>query len=143
MADAVEEYRSAMIESIAELDEELMMKYLEGEEISVEELKAALRKGVIANQIVPVVCGSSYKNKGVQMMIDAVVAYLPSPLDIEDIKGVNPDTGEEDTRPTADDAPMSALAFKIATDPFVGRLAFTRVYSGRMVSGTYVLNSTK
>ena len=143
MTDIVEEYRNAMIESIAELDEELMMKYLEGEEISVEELKAALRKGVIANQIVPVVCGSSYKNKGVQMMIDAVVQYLPSPIDIPDVKGVNPDNGEEDTRPTADDAPMSALAFKIATDPFVGRLAFTRVYSGRMVSGTYVLNSTK
>ena len=143
MADIVTEYRNAMIESIAELDEELMMKYLEGEEISVEELKAALRKGVIANQIVPVVCGSSYKNKGVQMMIDAVVQYLPSPLDIADVKGVDPDNGTEDTRPTADDAPMSALAFKIATDPFVGRLAFTRVYSGRMVSGTYVLNSTK
>jgi elongation factor G len=143
MKDQAEEYRNAMIESIAELDEELMMKYLEGEEITVEELKAALRKGVIANQIVPVVCGSSYKNKGVQLMIDAVVQYLPSPVDIPDVKGVDPDTSEEDTRPTADDAAMSALAFKIATDPFVGRLAFTRVYSGRMVSGTYVLNSTK
>lgn len=143
MTDMVEEYRGTMIESIAELDEELMMKYLEGEDITVEELKAALRKGVIAGQIVPVVCGSSYKNKGVQMMIDAVVEYLPSPIDIPDVKGTNPDSGEEEIRPTADDAPMSALAFKIATDPFVGRLAFTRVYSGRMVSGTYVLNSTK
>jgi elongation factor G len=141
--DMAEEYRAAMIESIAETDEELMMKYLEGEEITVEELKAALRKAVIANEIVPVVCGSSYKNKGVQLMIDAVVQYLPSPIDIPDVKGVDPETGEEDTRPTADDAPMSALAFKIATDPFVGRLAFTRVYSGRMVSGTYVYNSTK
>jgi elongation factor G len=143
MVDKVEEYRNAMIESIAELDEELMMKYLEGEEITEEELVAALRKGVVNNEIVPVVCGSSYKNKGVQHMIDAVVDFLPSPLEIEDVKGHNPDTGEEDTRPTSDDAPMSALAFKIATDPFIGRLAFTRVYSGAMKSGTYVYNSTK
>jgi elongation factor G len=143
MKEQTNEYRNAMIESIAELDEELMMKYLEGEEISVEELKAALRKGVIANQIVPVICGSSYKNKGVQMMIDATVEYLPSPVDIPDVKGIDPETGEEATRPTADNAPLAALAFKIATDPFVGRLAFTRIYSGRMVSGSYVLNSTK
>lgn len=143
LKDKAEEYRNAMIESIAELDEELMMKYLEGEEITEEELNAALRKGVINNEIVPVVCGSSYKNKGVQHMIDAVVAYLPSPLDIEDVKGVNPETGEDDSRPTSDEAPMSALAFKIATDPFIGRLAFTRVYSGVMKNGTYVLNSTK
>ena len=138
-----EEFRNAMVESIAETDEELMMKYLEGEEITVEELKVALRKAVINNQIVPVICGSSYKNKGVQQMIDSVILYLPSPIDIEDVKGTNPDTNEEETRSTSDDAPLSALAFKIATDPFVGRLAFARVYSGSMKSGTYVLNSTK
>jgi elongation factor G len=141
--EKVEEYRSAMVEAIAELDEELMMKYLEGEEITEEELNAALRKGVINNEIVPVVCGSSYKNKGVQHMIDTVVDYLPSPVDIEDVKGTNPDNGEEDSRATADEASLSALAFKIATDPFIGRLAFTRIYSGVMKSGTYVLNSTK
>lgn len=143
LADQAEEYRAAMIEAIAELDEDLTMKYLEGEEISAEELVVALRKGVIANQIVPVICGSSYKNKGVQPMIDAVVAYMPSPLDIPAIKGTDPDTGADDERPADDNAPMSALAFKIATDPFVGKLAFTRVYSGVMKSGTYVLNSTK
>jgi elongation factor G len=143
LADQAEEYRAAMIEAIAELDEDLTMKYLEGEEISAEELVVALRKGVIANQIVPVICGSSYKNKGVQPMIDAVVAYMPSPLDIPAIKGTDPETGESDERPADDNAPMSALAFKIATDPFVGKLAFTRVYSGVMKSGTYVLNSTK
>jgi len=143
MAELVEEYRSSLIEAVAELDEDLTMKYLEGEEITVEELKAALRKGVIANAIVPVVCGSSYKNKGVQPMIDAVVEYMPSPLDIPAIKGVNPDTGADDERPADDNAPMAALAFKIATDPFVGKLAFTRVYSGVMKSGSYVLNSTK
>ena len=122
LADKAEEYRAAMIEAIAETDEELMMKYLEGEELTLEELKVALRKATINNEIIPVICGSSYKNKGVQQMIDGVVDYLPSPLD---------------------DAPMSALAFKIATDPFVGRLAFTRVYSGVLESGSYVLNSTK
>lgn len=138
-----EEYRAAMVEAIADTDEELTMKYLEGEEISEEELKAALRKAVIDNTIVPVLCGTSYKNKGVQEMLDAVVDYMPSPIDIPAIKGTNPDTGEEDERPADDNAPMSALAFKIATDPFIGRLAFTRVYSGVMTSGTYVLNSTK
>ena len=143
MVDKVEEYRNAMIEAVAEVDEELMMKYLEGEEITEEEIRAALRKGVINNEIVPVVCGSSYKNKGVQPMIDAVVEYLPSPVDIPAVKGHNPETGEEDTRETADDAPLSALAFKIATDPFIGKLAFTRIYSGTMKSGTYVFNSTK
>jgi elongation factor G len=132
-----------MIESIAELDEELMMKYLEGEAITVDEMNAALRKGVIASEIVPVTCGSSYKNKGVQPMIDAVVAYLPSPVDVKAITGINPDSGEEVHREARDDGPMSALAFKIATDPFVGRLAFTRVYSGTMRSGTYVYNSNK
>jgi len=143
MKDLAEEYRAAMIEAIAELDEELMMKYLDGEEITEEELKAALRKGVIANEIVPVICGSSYKNKGVQMMIDAVVDYMPSPLDIPAIKGVDAVNGEEVERHTSDEEPLAALAFKIATDPFVGKLAFTRVYSGVMESGTYVLNANK
>jgi elongation factor G len=142
MKELAEEYRNSMIEAVAELDEDLTMKYLEGEEITEEELNAAIRKGVIANKIVPVVCGSSYKNKGVQQMLDAVVAYMPSPLDIPPIKGVTLE-GEEDVRHTSDEEPMSALAFKIATDPFVGRLAFTRVYSGIMKSGSYVLNSTK
>ncbi|MCR6516284.1 MAG: elongation factor G [Clostridium sp.] len=144
LADKAEEYRSLMIEAIAETDEELMMKYLEGEELTIEELKAALRKATIANEIVPVICGSSYKNKGVQEMIDLVVDYLPSPLDIPAVKGIDVDDPEvELEREASDEAPMSALAFKIATDPFVGRLAFTRVYSGIMESGTYVLNSTK
>ncbi len=143
LKEQAQEYRAAMVESIADTDEELMMKYLEGEEITEKELHDALRKAVIANAIVPVICGTSYKNKGVQEMLDAVVEYMPSPIDIPAVKGVNPDNGEEDERATDDNAPMSALAFKIATDPFVGRLAFTRVYSGIMVSGTYVTNSTK
>jgi elongation factor G len=143
MKDLADEYRAAMIEAIAELDEELMMKYLDGEEISIEELKTTLRKGVIANEIVPVMCGSSYKNKGVQMMIDNVVEYMPSPLDIPAIKGIDADTGEEVERHTSDEEPLAALAFKIATDPFVGRLAFTRIYSGVMQTGTYVLNANK
>ena len=143
LKELAEEYRNAMIEAIAELDEELMMKYLEGEELTVEELTSTLRKGVIANQIVPVVCGSSYKNKGVQPMIDAVIAYMPSPIDIPPVTGTLPDSGEHAIRETSDAASMSALAFKIATDPFVGRLAFTRIYSGVMKSGSYVLNSTK
>ncbi|MCM1989642.1 elongation factor G [Oceanirhabdus seepicola] len=143
MQELAEEYRGSLIEAVAELDEELMMKYLDGEEITLEELKATLRKGVIANEIVPVVCGSSYKNKGVQMMIDAVVDYMPSPVDIKAIKGINPDTDEEVERPADDDAPMATLAFKIATDPFVGRLTFARVYSGIIKSGSYVLNSNK
>ncbi|KYH31295.1 elongation factor G [Clostridium tepidiprofundi DSM 19306] len=143
MRELAEEYRTSMIESISELDEELMMKYLDGEEITVEELKAALRKGVCNNEIVPVICGSSYKNKGVQMMIDAVIDYMPSPLDIPAIKGIDPETEEEVERPADDNQPLAALAFKIATDPFVGKLAFTRIYSGVMTSGTYVLNSNK
>ncbi len=142
LVDQANEYRTILIEAVADLDEDLTMKYLEGEEFTVEEIKAALRKGVIANQIVPVICGSSYKNKGVQEMIDAVVDYLPSPLDIPAVIGTNLD-GEEESRPASDDAPMSALAFKIATDPFVGKLAFTRIYSGVMTSGSYVINTTK
>lgn len=143
LKDKAEEYRAALIEAVAETDEELTMKYLEGEEITEDELHAAIRNATIAGQMIPVICGSSYKNKGVQEMIDSVVAYMPSPLDIPAIKGTNPETKEEDERPASDEAPMSALAFKIATDPFVGRLAFTRIYSGVMQSGTYVLNSTK
>ena len=142
LVEIADEYRKTMIESVVEADEDLMMKYLEGEEISVEEIKAALRKGVIANQIIPVICGSSYKNKGVQQMLDAVVEFMPSPLDVPAITGVT-EEGEADVRHSDDDEPMSALAFKIATDPFIGRLAFARVYSGIMKSGTYVLNSTK
>jgi elongation factor G len=140
--EQAEEYRSAMIEAIAETDEELMEKYLEGEELSIEELRIALRKATIANEIYPCICGSSYKNKGVQEMIDGVVDYLPSPLDVPAIKGTTLD-GEEDHRNSSDSEPLSALAFKIATDPFVGKLAFTRIYSGVMQSGSYVLNSTK
>ena len=142
LVDQAEEYRAAMIESIAETDEALMEKYLEGEELTEDELHAALRKATIANEIVPCICGSSYKNKGGQEMINGVVAYLPSPLDIPAVKGTDLD-GNEDSREASDEAPMSALAFKIATDPFVGKLAFTRIYSGVLKSGSYVLNSTK
>jgi len=143
MKDIVEEYRTHLIEAVAETDEELMMKYLEGEEFTEEEIKAALRKATISGELVPVVCGSSYKNKGVQLLLDAVVEYLPSPVDIPSVKGINPDTGEEDERHASDDEPLSALAFKIMADPFVGKLAFVRVYSGVLTAGTYVLNSTK
>jgi len=137
-----EEYRAQLIEKVAELDEELTMKYLEGEEITVSELKAALRKGVINVQITPVLCGSSYRNKGVQLMLDAVVDYLPAPTDIPHIKGTLED-GTEVERKSADDEPFSALAFKIMTDPYVGKLTYFRVYSGVLHSGSYVLNSTK
>lgn len=140
--DKVQALRTEMIDKIAELDEELMMKYLEGEEISVAELKIALRKGVCEGQIFPVVCGSSYRNKGVQLMIDAVVDYLPSPLDVPDIKG-QLDDGEEKVRHSSDEEPFSALAFKIMTDPYVGKLTFFRVYSGVLNAGSYVLNATK
>ncbi|WDU83362.1 elongation factor G [Caloramator sp. Dgby_cultured_2] len=143
MKDIVEEYRTHLIEAVAETDEELMMKYLEGEEFTEEEIKAALRKATISGELVPVVCGSSYKNKGVQLLLDAVVEYLPSPVDIPSVKGINPDSGEEDERHASDDEPLSALAFKIMADPFVGKLAFVRVYSGVLTAGTYVLNSTK
>ncbi|GAA0079332.1 elongation factor G [Clostridium sp. CTA-5] len=141
-AEQAEEYRGAMVEAIAETDEELMMKYLDGEEITADELHVALRKATIANEIYPCICGSSYKNKGVQQMIDGVVAYLPSPLDIPPVAGTTLE-GEEDHREASDSEPLSALAFKIATDPFVGKLAYTRIYSGIMESGSYVLNSTK
>ena len=143
MKDQAQEYHDALWEAAAELDEDLMMKYLEGEEISAEEVKAAIRKGTIENNIVPVLCGTAYRNKGVQMLLDAVIDYMPAPTDIPDIKGVNPKTGEEDSRPSSDDAPFSALAFKIATDPFVGRLTYFRVYSGSITAGSSVLNATK
>ncbi|MBP2028885.1 elongation factor G [Acetoanaerobium pronyense] len=142
MKDQAQEYRDKMVEAIAELDEDLTMKYLEGEEISVEELKVALRKGVISTSINPVFCGSAYRNKGVQLVLDAVVEYMPSPLDIPAIKGTLLD-GEEAERHSSDEEPFSALAFKIMADPFVGKLAFFRVYSGVLKSGSYVLNSTK
>ncbi|MBQ6845347.1 MAG: elongation factor G, partial [Agathobacter sp.] len=142
LKEKAEQYRAAMIESVAEQDDELMMKYLEGEELTDDEIRAGLRKGTIANTIVPVVCGSSYKNKGVQELLDAIIHYMPSPLDIENIKGVTLD-GEEVERVTSDEAPFSALAFKIATDPFVGKLCFFRVYSGTLESGSTVLNSNK
>ncbi|MFC8689003.1 elongation factor G [Brevibacillus porteri] len=138
-----EELRMAMVEAAAEQDEELMMKYLEGEELTNDEIRAALRKGTIECKLTPVMCGSSYKNKGVQPMLDNVVSYLPSPVDIPAIKGTLPDTEDEVDRPADDNGPFSALAFKIMTDPYVGRLTFFRVYSGVLNSGSYVLNSTK
>ena len=141
--DQAQEYREKLIEAVAETDEELMMKYLEGEEITNEELKAGIRKATINVEFFPVLCGSAFKNKGVQLMLDAVIDYLPSPLDIPAIKGINPDTDEEETRPASDDEPFAALAFKIMTDPFVGRLTFFRVYSGVLQSGSYVLNTSK
>ena len=141
-AEQVEEYRGAMIEAIVETDEELMMMYLEGEEPSEEQLITALRKATIANEIVPVLCGSAYKNKGVRNMLDAVVNFMPAPTDVPNIQGMTPD-GDEDERPSSDAEPFSALAFKIMTDPYVGRLSFFRVYSGTLDSGSYVHNSTK
>ena len=141
--DQAQEYREKLVEAVAETDEELMMKYLEGEEITNEELKAGIRKATINVEFFPVLCGSAFKNKGVQLMLDAVIDYLPSPLDIPAIKGINPDTDAEETRPASDEEPFAALAFKIATDPFVGRLTFFRVYSGVLQSGSYVMNTSK
>jgi len=141
--DQAEEYRAAMIEAIVETDEDLMMMYLEGEEIEIADLKKAIRKATIANEMVPVLCGTSYRNKGVQQLLDAVVDYMPAPTDIEAIKGVNPETEEEENRPSDDKAPFAALAFKIATDPFVGKLCFFRVYSGTVEAGSTVYNSVK
>jgi len=138
-----EEWRTKLVENVAETDEELMLKYLEGEELTVEEIKAALRKGTCNLEFYPVFCGSSYKNKGVQLLLDGVVDYLPSPLDIPPIKGVLPDSEEEVTREADDNGPFAALAFKIMSDPYVGKLTFFRVYSGTLNSGSYVLNSTK
>ncbi len=143
MMEMALEYREKMLEAAAESDEDLMMKYLEGEELTEDEIRAGLRKGTIDVTMTPVLCGSSFKNKGVQMLLDAVVDYLPSPTDVPDITGINPDTGEEDSRPSSDDAPFAALAFKVMTDPFVGKLTYFRVYSGTLQSGSYVYNSTK
>lgn len=142
MLDQAEEYRAAMIEAAAEGDDELMMKYLEGEELTEEEIIEGIRKQTIACKMTPVCCGSSYKNKGVQPLLDSVIRFMPAPTDVPNIKGVLPD-GEEAERPSSDEAPFAALAFKIATDPFVGKLAFFRVYSGTLTSGSYVYNSTK
>ena len=143
MLDKAEEYHHELLEHVAEQDEELLMKYLDGEELTVEEIKSCIRKSTIANEMVPVCCGSSYRNKGVQKLLDAVVDYMPAPTDVPDIKGVNPDTEEEETRPSSDDAPFAALAFKIMTDPYVGKLCFFRVYSGTVDAGTSVYNSVK
>ena len=143
LADEVAEARERMIEQIAETDDALTEKYLEGEEITVEELKAALRRATISGEVTPVYCGSALKNKGVQPLLDAVVDFLPSPLDIAEVRGVDPRTGEEITRPPSDDAPLSALVFKIVTDPYVGRLAYFRVYSGKISQGAQVYNATR
>ncbi|MDI3522326.1 MAG: elongation factor, partial [Bacillota bacterium] len=145
-ADMVEDakaWREKLLEAVAEVDDALMEKYLEGEQLTEEEIHAALRRGTISGSLVPVLCGSSYKNKGVQPLLDAIVAYLPAPTDIPEIRGVNPASGEEEDRPTSDDAPFSALAFKIMTDPYVGKLAFFRVYSGSLKSGSYVYNASR
>ncbi len=143
LLDLANEWKANLLEAIADAGEELMMKYLEGEAISVDEVKAAIRKMTVSNEIVPVCCGSAYKNKGVQLLLDAIVDYLPSPLDIPPIKGIHPDTEEVIARSANEDEPFSALAFKIMADPFVGKLAFFRVYSGNLKSGSYVFNSTK
>ncbi len=143
MREQAEEYRAAMVESVCETDEALFEKYCNGEEITVDELKKAIRKATIANQLVPVVCGTSYRNKGVQKLLDAIVDYMPAPTDIPAIKGINPDTEEEEDRHPSDDEPFSALAFKIMTDPFVGKLCFFRVYSGSIAAGSTAYNSNK
>ena len=143
MKDIVEEYREKIVEKAAEGDDALMEKYLEGEELSIDEIKASIRKQVLACTLFPVFCGSAYKNKGIQMLLDAVLDYLPAPTDVPPIKGTDPKTGEEMVRRSSDDEPMSALAFKIMADPYVGKLAFFRVYSGILEQGTYVLNTTK
>ena len=143
MKELAQKYHDEMVEHVAEQDEALMEKYFEEGELSQEEIKTCIRKATIANHMVPVTCGTSYKNKGVQKLLDAIIDYMPSPLDVPAIKGVNPDTGAEEERPSSDDEPFSALAFKIATDPFVGKLAFFRVYSGVVNQGDSVLNATK
>ena len=143
MMEIAQKYHDELVEAVASIDDELMEKFFEEGELSKEEIKSCIRKATIANEMVPVVCGTSYRNKGVQKLLDAVIDYMPAPTDIEDVKGVNPDTEEEETRPSSDDAPFSALAFKIATDPFVGKLCYFRVYSGMAVAGTNAYNSTK
>ncbi len=143
MQDVANEYRQNLLEKVCETDEELLEKFLMEEEITTDELKAALRRATINNEIVPILCGTSYRNKGVQMLLDAIVDYMPAPTDVPNIKGVDPQTGEEDERPSTDEAPFAALAFKIATDPYVGKICFFRVYSGTIDAGTYVLNACK
>ena len=143
MMDLAQEYREKLLDAVSMFDDDIMEKYMEGEEIPAEQIRAAIRKATCAVEMIPVVCGTSYKNKGVQKLLDAIVDYMPSPLDIPAIKGVNPDTDEEDERHPDDNAPFSALAFKIATDPYVGRLSYVRVYSGHVSTGSSVLNSTK
>ena len=143
LVDRAEEYHNNLLESVSEYDDSIMERYLEGIEVPIDDIKACIRKATIANDMVPVVCGTSYKNKGVQKVLDAVIDFMPAPVDVEAIKGINPDTEEETERPSSDEAPFSALAFKIATDPFVGRLCFFRVYSGTVKAGTTVYNSTK
>ncbi|MEG1027887.1 MAG: elongation factor G, partial [Oscillospiraceae bacterium] len=143
MLEKAKEYRAAMIEVAAEQDEAIMEKYLEGEELTIEEIKTCIRKGTLANAIIPVVCGTSYKNKGVQKLLDAVIDYMPAPTDVDDITGTDIETGETVVKPSSDDEPFAALAFKIATDPFVGKLCFFRVYSGSIDAGSQVLNATK
>ena len=143
MQDLANEYHEKLIESVAELDEDLMEKYFGGEELTIDEIKSTIRKATIDNTMVPVTCGSSYRNKGVQMLLDAIVDYMPAPTDVPAIKGVDPETGDEVERPSSDNEPFAALAFKIATDPFVGKLCFFRVYSGTVSAGTTVYNSVK
>ena len=143
MVDKAAEYRNNLIEAVAELDEELMMKYFDGEELTVEEIKSVIRKATLTNEIVPICCGTSYRNKGVQPLLDAIVDFMPAPTDIEAIKGINPDTEEEEVRHSSDEEPFAALAFKIANDPFVGTLCFFRVYSGTVNAGTSVYNTVK
>ena len=143
MKEKAEEYRVKLLEAVAEQDEGIMEKYLEGEEVPIEDIKRVIRRATIANEMVPVTCGTSYKNKGVQKLLDAIVDYMPSPVDIDHITGTNPETGETETRPTDDDEPFSALAFKIATDPYVGKLCFFRTYSGTVDAGSGILNATK
>ncbi len=143
MMELAQEYRSKLLDACADIDEEIMMLVLDEQPVPQEMIRKALRKGTIDNLVVPVTCGTSYKNKGVQKLLDAIVDYMPSPIDIPHIKGINPETEEEEERPSDDNAPLGALAFKIATDPFVGRLSFVRVYSGILNTGTTVLNSTK
>ena len=143
MIDLTEEWREKLIEAVSELDEDLTDKYLMGEELTASEIKKVIRRATLENKIVPVLCGTAYRNKGVQNLLDAIVEYMPAPTDVEDIRGTNPKTGEEDTRPSDDNAPFSALAFKVATDPYVGRLSFIRIYSGMITAGSSVYNSTK
>ena len=143
MLEEAKKYRSELVEAVAEQDDELMEKYFEDGDLSLEDLKKGLRKATIAMTITPVLCGSSYRNKGVQFLLDAIIDYLPSPLDVDHVKGINPETGEEEERKTSDEEPFAGLAFKIAADPFVGKLAFFRAYSGVLEAGSYVYNSTK